>query len=160
MAQVIVEEPVALSKLWLTWRRTIVAGLIAGILFWVIATLLQNYVVVPLACRDIASASVCMTPAHTAGNLATIIIAIAATFALIKLNAARPIVIALASAAVLWNAFAWVDGLFWLEALAWSAVLYAVTYSLFSWIARYATAWLAVLLSVAIVLLIRIAVIL
>lgn len=160
MAKVIIEEPAALPKLWASYRRTILSGVGAGILFWIVALLLEKFVITPIACSNLSNAAICMNPEEMAGNIATIVTAVLAAFALVKISAARPIIIAVASAALLWSAYAWTDGLFWLEALAWSVVLYVLSYALFAWITRSVQLWLAVLLPVLIVLFVRIAVIL
>lgn len=160
MAQVIITDQQAIAESWKIWTRTIVLGAITGILFWVLTVIIGHYIVEPLVCRQIANANLCLNSTPFTGNITAILVALIAVVVMVRLEIARPIVIAVASAALLWDLAAWTEGLFWIEALAWSAVLYALSFALFAWITRYATLWMSIALSVLIVFIIRIALIL
>jgi apolipoprotein N-acyltransferase len=71
-----------------------------------------------------------------AGNIMTVVVAILGVFALIRTLQPRPIIIAVASAVVLWGLGQYLNGLVWYEAILWSVLLYAVTYILFGLVAR------------------------
>ena len=160
MAKVVVTEQQVIAESWVMWVRTIVLGALLGIIFWVTALLIGHYIVEPLTCRQIVNASLCLDATPLAGKIATVLVAVIAVFALIRLNAARPIVLAVATAALLWDLSAWTLGLFWLEAIAWSIILYAVCFALFAWITRYAALWVTIVVSLLIVIAIRIALVL
>jgi hypothetical protein len=142
------------------WVRTIVLGAVTGLIFWLLTILIANYVINPLACGRLFNATLCVDPTPVAGTIAAILAAVVGVISMVRIGAARPIIIAVASAALLWDLGAWTDGLFWLEAVAWSIVLYAAVYALFAWITRYANLWIVVTTSVLIVLIIRIALVL
>lgn len=159
MAKALVDQEVIVRP-WQTWLRVVLIGAVIGLAFWVITALLARYVVEPLACRQMAEAAVCANATGVAGNIATILAGLGSIFALIRLGVARPIIVTVASAALLWNLAAMMVGLFWLEAVAWSIALYAAAYGLFAWITRYSILWVTIVVSLAIILLIRIALVL
>jgi len=160
MAQVIIEDPAALQQTYRAWGRTIALGAVIGLVFWLVTVLVGNYIVEPLVCRNLTDAAMCTDATPLAGKIVTILVAALAVVAMVRMRVARPIIIAVATAAILWDLAAWTQGLFWLEAILWSVLLYALTFALFAWISRYATLWVAIVVSVLIVLIIRIALVL
>ncbi|MDB5160243.1 MAG: rane protein of unknown function [Candidatus Saccharibacteria bacterium] len=160
MAQVIITDQQVISTSWREWGRTIVFGAITGLIFWLLTILLQRYIIDPLVCRQIVNATLCANSTPLAGNIAAILTGAVAVIFMVRAGIARPIILAVATAALLWDLAAWTNGLFWLEAVVWSIVLYALTYALFAWITRYATLWVTVVLSLLIVVIIRIALVL
>jgi hypothetical protein len=160
MAQVIIVDQQAVAESYAMWVRTIILGAVTGLLFWILTVIVARYIVDPIVCGRFFNAALCTDSTPLSGNIATIFAATVGVIAMVRMGAARPIVVAVASAALLWNLSTWTDGLFWLEAVAWSVILYAAVYALFSWITRYATLWVTALVSVLIVLIIRIALVL
>jgi hypothetical protein len=102
------------------WRIVII-GAVTGALFWGVTLAMDNYT----------------NSISLAGNIATIITAIIAVAAMVRLQVAQPLIIATLAGAALWGLSEWVDGLFWAESIAISAALYLLTYVLFSWILRF-----------------------
>jgi len=160
MAQVIITDQRVVSAGWAAWGRTVAIGAVTGIIFWLLTLLIAHYVVEPLTCRQIVDASMCTNATPLAGTIATILAAVIAIGLMIRLRIARPIITAVATAALLWNLASWTAGLFWLEALGWSVLLYLLTFALFGWITRYITLWVTIVLSLLIVVVLRIALIL
>ncbi|MFZ2125665.1 MAG: hypothetical protein WA087_01850 [Candidatus Saccharimonadales bacterium] len=116
------------------WRIAIV-GLVIGLVFWGTAELIDGY-------TDSIS---------LAGNIATIISSIIAVAAMVRLQIAQPLIIAVLAGAALWGLAEWTDGLFWIEAIAWSAVIYTLSYVCFSWLLRFKNS-LSILVGALIVL--------
>lgn len=141
------------------WFYIIGIGLLVGLAYWVVTVLLTRYVVEPLACRDIATAASCVGATGIAGNIATVLLATLSLLVMIRVSLFRPIIIAVASAVVLWSLSVYTTGLFWAEALAWSIVLYGLSYALFGWIARQMNLVLAMIVAVVVAVMIRIALI-
>jgi len=156
MAQVIIEDQAVINRTWTTWGRTIAIGAGLGLIFWLLTLLIGRYIVEPLTCRTIVDATMCTDATPLAGKIATILIAVAGVIAMVRLRIARPIIISVATAALLWNLAGWTQGLFWLEAIVWSVLLYALCFALFAWITRHATLWVTIVISLLIVLIIRI----
>ena len=159
MAKVIADQPVVVQT-WQPWVRVGLIGAVVGIIFWILTIILTKYVVEPLACRQLMNAAVCINSTGLGGNIATIMAAILAVLILVRQNVTRPIILAVASAALLWDLSAWTQGLFWLESFAWALLLYAGSYLLFAYIARYFRLWVVIATSLAIILIIRIALVL
>ena len=160
MAQVIITDQQVISTSWREWGRTIVFGATTGLIFWLLTVLLQRYVVDPLVCRQVVNATLCANSTPLTGNIAAILTAAVAVVFLVRAHIARPIIVAVATAALLWDLATWTNGIFWVQAVIWSIVLYTLCYALFAWITRYATLWVTVALSLLIVLIIRIALVL
>jgi hypothetical protein len=140
---------------WLGWGRVVAFGAVAGLAVWVFTALIARYIIEPLACGQAINADVCLAATPIAGNIATILITPLAIVGMVRLGVIRPIIIALATAALLWPLAAWAEGLFWLEAIAWFVALYALAYGLFAWIVRSTLLWVAIVLSLVAVLAIR-----
>ena len=157
MAKVVITDQQIAAESRAMWVRTIVLGIGVGLIFWVLTVLIARYVIEPLVCGKVVNAVLCADPKPLAGNIATILAAVVGVIAMVRIGAARPIVIAIAAAAILWDLAAWTSGLFWLEAVSWSLLLYALTYALFAWITRYWALWITIVVSLVIVLIIRIA---
>lgn len=160
MAQVIITDQQVVSTGWAAWGRTIAFGAITGIIFWLLTIIIGRYVVEPLVCRQVIDATMCTNATSLAGNISAILAATLSVVVMVRAGIARPIIVVVATAALLWNLAAWTDGLFWLEALVWSAILYAAAFALFGWITRYVTLWVTLILSFLIVAIIRIALVL
>ena len=136
--------------------RTVLLGAAIGFVFWILTTLIGRYIIDPIACGQVVNAVLCNDPKPLAGNIAAILVAVGGVIAMVRIGASRPIIVAVATAAILWQLGAWISGLFWLEAIAWSVILYALTYALFAWITRHAVLWLTIAISLVIVIVIRI----
>lgn len=161
MAKVIVEkEQTVVVQTWQPWVRVVVIGLAIGFVAWVLTSLLARYVIEPLTCRDVANAAMCLNAVPVAGNVSAIIAGLLGTLVLVRMGIARPIVLAIASAALLWDVAAWTAGLHWFETILWTILLYTLSYLLFAWIARYARLWVVLAVSILIVVIIRIALVL
>ena len=156
MAQIVITDQQAIAESWAVWVRTIILGAIAGVSFWLLAFVVGRYSIEPLACRQTINAAMCLDATPLAGNIAAILVAVIGTIAMVRLGIARPIIVAVATAALLWGLSGWTEGLFWLEALAWSTILYALVFALFAWITRYSVLWVTLIISLSIIVVIRI----
>lgn len=162
MAKVVqteVEYPVA--RPWQIWLRTVLIGLAFGLVSWILTVLLTNYVIEPLACRQIANAATnCVNATGLAGNVAAIMSALLAILVLVRLRIAQPIVITVGTAAILWSLATWTTGLAWFEVIAWSILLYGLCYALFAWITRYPRLVVSAIIATVAILIIRIGLVL
>lgn len=130
MARVIVDEQSVVAKSWWHHGRVILIGAALGMLWWFLTGLLQSTVVDPIVCRDAATA--CVDSRGIAGALATVVITVVSLALLVRIQTARPVIIAVGSAIVLWNLARYIDGLSWFESVAWAVGLYAAAYALFA----------------------------
>lgn len=99
-------------------------------------TLLNRFVVEPLACRDLATASACVDSFGLAGSIAAVLAALLGVVLLVRAFQPRPIIIASATAVLLWDLGTLMSGLSWWATLLWGIFLYVACYVLFSLTSR------------------------
>lgn len=130
------------------------AGL--GLLSWLMTIVVRQVIFVPLFCGDPTNAA-CVGATGSAGVLALIVTGIVGLLGLVRLGVYRPLLVALAAAVSLWGIALWTGGLQWFEAAAWSALLYALVYAVYTWLVRPRSFALAVVLVVVVAILSRVA---
>lgn len=136
MVKVIQDENNTVVEPWWGKEKAIYIGAGLGLVWWVLTAILRRYVVEPLACRDLTTASTCVESLGVSGNVATVIVAVIGTALLVRYLQGRPIVVAIASAIVLWGLAGYMEGLTWYVTLFWSVIFYMLTYLLFSTITK------------------------
>jgi len=156
MARVITDDRTVVVKPWWARVRIVFIGAVLGLIWWVLTALIRIYIIEPIACRDLSNAAICIDSFGVAGNIATVIVAILGAFALVRNLQPRPIIIAVAAAAVLWGLGQYLSGLAWYEAILWSVVFYAATYVLFGMVARIVWFPAAVITAIITVAVIRV----
>lgn len=154
MAKVIQNEQNIVVEPWWVKIRIVYIGLGMGLVWWVLTAILRQYVVEPLACRDLATATACVNSIGVSGSIATVLVAVLGTLLLIRYLQPRPIIISVATAILLWDLGLLVNGLAWWVIILWALFFYAASYSLFSMIARIQ--WLVVSLILAAVIVVGI----
>lgn len=156
MAKVIANEEIVVVRPWWDKLHIVFTGAGLGLVWWVIASLLKRYVIEPLACRNLSSADACMASFGIAGDIALIAVSILGAYVLMRALRPRPIIIAVASAVVLWGLAGLMAGLAWYEALLWAVGLFAATYTLFSLIGRIRSLGIAIIVAVVVAVALRI----
>lgn len=161
MAKLILDEtqPRAVSLSYSWWMMALI-GAALGVLYWGLTMLVGHFIIDPLFCSDAVNASTCSNSVGISGNVAGILVATIGLGVLVRLSILRPLIIAIATAAALWGLAGWTDGLGWAEIVAWSTLLYALCYILFSWISRYAKSVPVLVAAVTIVIIARIVLVL
>ncbi|HEU4830692.1 MAG TPA: hypothetical protein VFS65_00795 [Candidatus Saccharimonadales bacterium] len=159
MAKVVKEEPQSqqVAILYPVWKIALIgAGL--GAIYWALTALISKYIIDPLFCRSVTDAAVCVNSTSVSGDIATVLVATLGIVVLLRLRVAQPLITAVASAVALWGLARWTDGLAWAEIVLWSAVLYALAYTLFSWIARYSRVAYVLIATILVIIIVRIVV--
>ena len=136
-------ESLPVNKPNSVWRVALI-GITFGVLYWCLTALILNIA----KSIDIA------------GNIATILVATVGIVVMLNMFIARPLLVALASAVALWGLALMTDGLVWYEIIIWSALLYGLSYTVFSWIASYKKTVPAVVAVIVVVAIIRLVIIL
>lgn len=127
--------------------RIAALGVFLGLVVWALAYALERFVLSRFLCGGDV---VCQQSTLLAGNIASVVVALAGVVVLVRMSVYRPLLIALGAVISLWGMAAWLDGVSVLEAVGWTVLLYTLAYSAFAWIARIRH--VAVLLVVFIVL--------
>ncbi len=160
MAKIVQNDQQLVVEPWWVKIKIVYIGLGLGLTWWALASILRHYVVEPLACRDLSTATACVNSFGVAGSIATVIVAILGAFILVKALQPRPIVIALSTAILLWDLGLILSGLVWWETLLWGILLYTASYILFSMVARVRSLVWSLVLAALIVILIRLVLVL
>lgn len=137
------------------WVQIVLLGMALGVVVWALTWLFGQFIIEPLLCRESATQA-CGRTTEVAGNLAAVAGAMIGLGALIRLRVLRPLLAVVASLVVLWGLALWTAGMHWAEAAAWSAGLYALSYTLFVWLARFRRIGLVLITLIVIVLIARI----
>jgi hypothetical protein len=138
MVEVIQEEryPQAISMSF-SWWQIALTGVAIGALYFLLTYLIGHFIIEPLYCGSAVNATACANAGQISGNIATILVGTVGLGVMVSLRVVRPIVVALATAVLLWGLSVWTVGLSWSEVVAWSSLLYGLSYVLFAWICRY-----------------------
>jgi len=149
-------QPQAISESYSWWKVSLI-GLGVGILWWVLTYTGLYLVISPILCKSAVSIGSCSDPLGLSGNIASVLAGAIGLGVLVRERVFRPIIVALATGATLWGLSTWADGLSLGEILAWSAVMYGISYLLYSWICRYVMSIPVMLAVTCIVIVARIA---
>lgn len=154
MAKVIQTQQQVVAEPWWVKGNIVYIGLAMGVLWWILTAILRQYIVEPIACRDLSTASACVNSIGVSGSIAAVLVAVTGTILLVRYVQPRPIIISLATMILLWDLGALVNGLTWWAVLLWALFFYTASYLLFNMVARIQ--WLAAGLTIAAVLVVGI----
>ena len=124
MAKVIQNERSVVVEPWWVKGRIVFIGLGMGLVWWVLTALLRQYVVEPFACRDLSAAATCVNAIGVSGSIAAVLVAVLGAYVLVRNIQPRPIIIAVATAVLLWDLGTILRGLGWWETLLWALFLF------------------------------------
>ena len=130
-------------------------GALVGLFGWLLMLGMRAWVLSPFFCRSSDTTTVCANIDLTAWIVAFSLLSIIGLFMLIRANVFRPLLVVLAALVTLWAVGLWfVSGPWWLG-LLWQTVLFAIAYALYTWLASLEKFIVALLLTVAVVVLMR-----
>lgn len=120
-----------------TLVRIALLGLGTGAIAWALAMGLDKFIIGPVFCPTTGVVHSCASYSDViAGNIVLILSGLGAMVGLVRLGAYRPMLVAIAVVATLWNLNAWLSAVLWYEALGWSALIYMVAYVAYAWLVR------------------------
>lgn len=154
MAQVIIETNDQRIFSPYSWLRIVLIGAALGVITLGLSWLIGTYIVDPLLCRTETLAA-CAQSDMMASNIASVVTATIGVWLLIRLLVRRAVLVAVAVVIALWNLSALFVGLGWFEVAASVAVIYALAYLLFATIFRIRSIFVAVIVSIIAILLVR-----
>lgn len=132
------------------------AGLGVGFVVTALTHLLDQYIFSAVLCRT-DSATECANATNYAMIVAMVIGAIGGLIALVQARIYRPLLVVLAAAISLWGLHEITASMAWYWALVVTMAMFALSYSLFTWMARIRSFILAVVVIVVLVVLARLA---
>lgn len=119
-----------------TFLRVITLGVSAGLLTWLMAFVMDKYLLTPIICADPTSAtSICLNSTVVSANIAAVLVGIMTVPMLAMIHMKRALIVVVAAVASLWSVAAWMAGP-WYMSLLWTIVAYAAVYAALSWINR------------------------
>ena len=154
MAKVIQSQQQVVVEPWWVKGKIVYIGLGMGLVWWILTAILRQYVVEPIACRDIGTAAACVNSIGISGSIAAVLVAVLGTWLLVRYLQPRPIIISVAALVLLWDLGAMLSGLAWWATLLWALFFYTASYGLFSMVARIP--WFALALTLAAVIVVGI----
>lgn len=134
----------------------VATGLGVGLAVFGLVYLLNEYIFSAVLCRG-DSAAECANATNYAMIVAMVIGGIGGLIALVQARIYRPLLVVLAAAVSLWGVNVITAGMQWYWALVITMVLFALTYALFTWVARIRSFLLSLVVIVVLVVLARLA---
>lgn len=116
--------------------RIFLVGSAVGLLVALFSEVIARFFIEPVFCRSADAFAVCANGGTIAFNVALVIISMITVAVLVKLQAYRPLLVALGPAASLWGLNAYIGRLSWLEYGLWMVILFGIAYILFFWLMR------------------------
>ena len=132
----------------------VITGLAVGVATAVLYYLLNQFVFGAVLCRAESTGNCAQAPSYAA-LVAVILGTIGGVANLARIRVYRPLLVALAAVFSLWGLHSVLAGVAWYWALACAAVLFALAYALFAWVARVRNFGLAIIVTVVLVVLAR-----
>jgi hypothetical protein len=130
-------------------------GALAGALGWLINLFLQNYFIQPVFCSGSDSSAICSNGSAIAWSLAHVLTVGASVVAMVGAAIYRPLLVGLAAFVTVWGIHSWLGNLEWWSATLWEALIFALAYATYAWIARTIQFWAAAAATVVVVVLCR-----
>ena len=131
-------------------------GAATGLIILGLGMIFNRFIFDAYFCQGDATAE-CINARNYSAVVASVIAAIAALGGLVRLRVYRPLLVVIASMVSLWGVVQIVWNLYWLIAVLVVAVLYALAFGLYSWVARIRTFWISLLIIVLLALAVRLA---
>jgi hypothetical protein len=136
--------------------QVLIVGALAGLITVALYAMLDRYVLTPALCSAPELAARCEAKPYFASGIAMIVGAVLGLFVLVQRRVYRPLLVTLLSTAGLWNIVIVIAQFpVWLAAIS-IALIFAVVYAAFAWLAQIRNFIYALIVGVVLVLLMRI----
>lgn len=131
----------------------VASGAAVGLTAWLFGQLLNMWLFTPLFCRT--GSSICASAPQYANIGALILATGLGVFLLVRTQIYRPLLVGLAAALTLWGVLDSLYGLAWYQVALIAALLFALAYGAFTWLARLRSFLVAVIASVLVLIIVR-----
>lgn len=136
------------------FMRVILIGAGAGLATWVLALVLDRYMISPFFCGNDSNISICLNSNAIASNIAAILVGIMTVPILAVVSIKRVLLVVIAAVIALWGIASWVAGA-WYVSLLWAVLAYAAVFAALVWINRLRSDVAAIIFITLFVFLIR-----
>lgn len=156
----VVADQVSASPIVSTYRREIIATLLTGVVVGAIVFgvyhLLNQFVFGSVLCRPGNDASCASAPTYSMA-VSLVLAVVLGLIGLMQIRSYRPLLIVLAIAVSYWGYQVLITGVAWYWGVLIGAILFGLSYLLFSWIARIRSFAVSLVLTIILVILVRLA---
>lgn len=132
-----------------------VLGFVVGVVMWLVMVLMRDVLLSAIPCGEASKETCAQMTSDTSAIIASLFASVVGLLGLVKMGVYRPILVVIASLICLWSIATWTSEMIWFEAIAWYGILYAVFYSLFSWLVRPRSLIIVFLITIPAVVLVR-----
>lgn len=139
------------------FARILTLGAVAGLVTWLLAYAINNYVVEPFFCNGDAAVGICLNSTFISANIAAVLVGVMSVPVLAMISMKRALLVVIAAVAALWNVAAWVGGE-WYVSLILTILAYTAVFAAVSWINRLRGDLAAIIFLVVFVVLARLVV--
>lgn len=137
--------------------RILLLGAGSGLVTWLLAYAINQYVVMPFFCSNGEAAGICVNSTFVSANIAAVLVGIMVVPILAMISMKRSLLVVIAAIAALWNVAAWVGGE-WYISLLLTVLAYMVVFAAVAWINRLRGDLAAIVFLVIFVVLARLAI--
>ena len=130
-------------------------GALVGLLGWLLTLAVSSWVLTPVFCRSLDTASVCAGVNVSSWIVAHIMVSAVGLLLLLRANTFRPLLVVIAALATLWTVGVPFITHVWWVGLLWQTGLFAVAYALYAWLAALEKFIVSAILIIIIVILMR-----
>lgn len=130
-------------------------GALTGVAGWLINVFLQQYFIDPVFCTSGDSSAICSNGGMIAWGLAHVLAVGASVIAMVGAAIYRPLLVAIAALATTWGIHSWLGGMEWWSATLWQMAIFGLAYATYAWVARTIQFWLAVVVTLVVVIICR-----
>lgn len=133
--------------------KVIFMGALVGFGVWMLSDLFARFVFEPILCQG--DGARCSVSSQYGMIVATVLLAIVTLIALVRFRIFRPMLVVLATTLSLWGLTELVQPLAWYWAAIACVALYALAYGVYVWVVRVRAFWLALVLTIILIMAVR-----
>jgi hypothetical protein len=149
-------RPAAIVMSFPDLARVLISGFVIGLITYALYVTLDRYVFTPTLCGDVAGlAERCQSKEEFSSVLAMVLSGILALIALIQTRVYRPLLVVLLVTISLWGVPIVATSLPWWAFTGIMGVIFALTYAAFAWLVQVRNLYLAIGISIAFLIVLR-----
>jgi hypothetical protein len=149
-------EPTVRFGAWKDEISALVSGAIVGVTMWLLAYILNQYVIGMIACRTGSSIISCSDAPTVSAVVALIFASVAGLTLLVRRRIFRPLLVVLSAILTLWGiSGSWLAAHTLVDFLL-TVVVTSLVYVVFAWFAKVRQFWISLAISIVLVVIFRV----